>query len=367
MVGGSGRDAPSTRSVTGSPASRTPLRSCSRSARPGLRIERGRPVVGAEHAEQRPHLVDCLPAGDRDHLQRVPHVRLLAVQHPGRGPGLEHDHRHVVRHHVVQLAGDPAPLDRHRGLRLQLPLLGELAVRRFQRHVLAPPAADGAPDGPRGHQPDEGRDDVAGVLAVQPRRDEDRHRRHHQHRRRPQRPPSLSAAADRVRGQRQRDERLERRPVRYRGVDARAVREEHDREGGQRPPSPPGNRHRGQQPQRHPQRLGPAPGRIAEGHDRQHRSERKDGREQRVPGALHPGVTQQVLHAAPHVNDGTADRPRRTSAGRGKRISPARPSELRHRGRRRARPAAPSVRAHVTHPHGGTRHEPAHGRASNYE
>ena len=42
-----GRTWPSIRNVTGRPASRTPLTSCSRSARPGLRLERGPPVVGA--------------------------------------------------------------------------------------------------------------------------------------------------------------------------------------------------------------------------------------------------------------------------------------------------------------------------------
>jgi len=89
-----------------------------------LRLERGLPVAGAlpilgtEHAEQRSHLVDGLPAGGRDHLERVPHVRLLVTHHPGRRPGLDHHHRHVVRHHVVQLARDPPPLDRHCGLRL---------------------------------------------------------------------------------------------------------------------------------------------------------------------------------------------------------------------------------------------------------
>jgi hypothetical protein len=139
-----------------------------------LRPERGRAVVRAEHAEQRPHLVDRLPAGNCDHVERVPHVRLVAVQHPGRGPGLDHHHGHVVGHHVVQLSRDPAPLDRHGCLRLQFPLLGELAVGHFQRRVLVSAAADGPPARPRRYYPDPGRDDVARVLAVQPRRDEDR-------------------------------------------------------------------------------------------------------------------------------------------------------------------------------------------------
>ena len=235
-----------------------------------LRLEGGRAVVGPEHTEQRAHLIDRLPAGGGDHLQRIPHVRLLPVQDPCCAPGLDHHHRYVVRHHVVQLARDPAPLDRHRGLRLQLPLLGQLAIGPLQRHVLVPPATDGPPGRPRRHQPDERRDDVPGVLAVQPGGDEGRRRGRHKHRRHPQRPPSLGAAAHRVGGQRQRDERLERGLVRGRGVDARGIRAEHDSEGGQRPPRPPGDRRGRRQCKRHPQRLGPTPGGIADDQDGKH-------------------------------------------------------------------------------------------------
>jgi len=118
------------------------------------------------------------------------------AQHPRRGPGLDHDHRDVVRHRVVQLTGDPALLDRRRGLRLHFLLLGQLAVGPLQRHVLVPPAACR----PRRHQPGARRDIVAGLLAVQPVRHEHRHRRHHEQRRHPQRTPSLGTAARRVRG-----------------------------------------------------------------------------------------------------------------------------------------------------------------------
>jgi len=94
---------------------------------------------------------------------------------------LDDHHRHVVCDHIVQLTGDPAPLDRDRRLRLQLSLLAELAVGRFQRRVLPAPAADTAPDHPRRQQPDVGRNGVAGILAVQNRRDKDRNGRHRQH------------------------------------------------------------------------------------------------------------------------------------------------------------------------------------------
>lgn len=55
-------------------------------------------------------------------------MRLLAVEYPLSRPGLDDHHRDVVRDHVMQLARDPAALDHHRRLRLQLALPGELKV-----------------------------------------------------------------------------------------------------------------------------------------------------------------------------------------------------------------------------------------------
>ena len=64
----------------------------------------------AEHAEQPPHLDQGLAAGrlDRDH--GLAGLLGLAVEHVGADPRLHRDDAHAVRHHVVQLAGDPQPL-----------------------------------------------------------------------------------------------------------------------------------------------------------------------------------------------------------------------------------------------------------------
>ena len=154
--------------------------------------------------------------------------------------------------------------------------------------------------------------------------------------------------------ERQRDERLERRLVRRRGVDARAVRDEHDREGGQRPPRPPGDRHRGRQRQRHGQRLGlPQEGSPCRGPATTEVTASKAA-SSRVPGALHPGVTQPALDR--RLMSTTVQRAGRRCASAGRRnpdFPRAAERRFRHRGRRRARPplVASSPRNHCKEAH----------------
>jgi hypothetical protein len=99
----------------------------------GLWRQPRRIVRLAQHTEQRPHLVDRLTSGARDRLECIPHVRLRALEHALGSACLHDHHRHVVGDDVVQLARDPSALDRDRGLRLQLALLGELLVREPER------------------------------------------------------------------------------------------------------------------------------------------------------------------------------------------------------------------------------------------
>ena len=112
---------------------RTPSTRRSSSCETGLRrqFRRHRPL--SQHAEQRPHLVDRLPAGPRDCLECLRTSRLLALENALGGACLDDHHRDVVGYDVMQFARDPPALDRDRGLRLQLPLFGELPVRALER------------------------------------------------------------------------------------------------------------------------------------------------------------------------------------------------------------------------------------------
>jgi hypothetical protein len=88
----------------------------------GLRGQVGGLVVGPQYAEQPPHLGQRLSAGGRDRGQRLPGPLRLAGQRVAGPVRLDHHHADVVRHHVVQFAGDPGPLGRRADLRLDVAL-----------------------------------------------------------------------------------------------------------------------------------------------------------------------------------------------------------------------------------------------------
>jgi hypothetical protein len=64
----------------------------------------------AQHADGRPQLLHRARAGLPDRRQRLAGLLRPAVQDVQRHPRPEVDHRDAVRHHVVQLPGDPQPL-----------------------------------------------------------------------------------------------------------------------------------------------------------------------------------------------------------------------------------------------------------------
>jgi hypothetical protein len=72
------------------------------------------PAVLTQDAEQPPHLTQRLAPGALDDPQRGARLLRLLVDHVPADPRLHGDHAHAVRHHVVQLAGDPQPLLGHR-------------------------------------------------------------------------------------------------------------------------------------------------------------------------------------------------------------------------------------------------------------
>ncbi len=64
----------------------------------------------AQRAQHPPQPGQRLPAGGLDGAQRVPCRGGLGVDDPAAGASLDRDDADVVRHHVVQFAGDPQPL-----------------------------------------------------------------------------------------------------------------------------------------------------------------------------------------------------------------------------------------------------------------
>ena len=89
-------------------------------------------VAVAQQPEEAAHLDQGLAAGRLDLAEGGRRLVWAGAQGaPGR-PGLDDHHADRVGDHVVQLAGDPAPLLGHRPTRAQLLLGGQLGVERLQ-------------------------------------------------------------------------------------------------------------------------------------------------------------------------------------------------------------------------------------------
>ena len=63
--------------------------------------------------EQLPDLGERLPASALDQRRGLDRALRVLLEHLPRARGLDHHHAEVVREHVVQLAGDPAALERY--------------------------------------------------------------------------------------------------------------------------------------------------------------------------------------------------------------------------------------------------------------
>jgi hypothetical protein len=144
----------------------------------GLRGVVGVLAVGAQDAEQAAHLGQRLAAGRLDRAQRADRGVRVAVEHAARGPGL-HDHdRDRMRDDVVQLAGDPYALARHRVALTLGALALELLGARPQLGGQARAAAAEAPQSPAAPEEHDGEDDVADRLVGPERSDHDHHHAH---------------------------------------------------------------------------------------------------------------------------------------------------------------------------------------------
>ena len=78
-----------------------------------LRCERRRLAVLAQQADHAPHLGHRVAPGALHREQRVALATLVLAEHAPDGAGLDGHHRHGVRDHVVELAGDPPALLEH--------------------------------------------------------------------------------------------------------------------------------------------------------------------------------------------------------------------------------------------------------------
>ena len=118
----------------------------------GLGHAGGRFLRWAQYAEQAVHLLERLAAGPLGEEQRLLLGLLLGPQQPSHPADVQHRDTQAVRHDIVQLARDPAPLLGYRGRRLPRglplelggPLLEQLRASLPDAHRVAgqPDAAD---------------------------------------------------------------------------------------------------------------------------------------------------------------------------------------------------------------------------------
>ena len=148
---------PSTVTWTGRPESRACSTRRSSWSRPGLRREGRRALVGAQHAEEPPHLCHRLACGRLHTAQVVGLPRELRRQPPANRLGLDGDDADRVRDDVVELAGDATPLLGDSRGRLALALaLGE----KYELVCLTDALANQATDPPRAAEEEAESDDV---------------------------------------------------------------------------------------------------------------------------------------------------------------------------------------------------------------
>ena len=131
--GGSGRGVPSTRSSAVSPPARTGSSSSAARVRPGW----GMLVAGSSGARSTPSS-RCISSSAWRPVRSATQQRLLlrlllGPQQSTHAADVQHRDAQAVRHDIVQLARDPAPLLGHRGRRLPLGLPLELGGPLLQQ------------------------------------------------------------------------------------------------------------------------------------------------------------------------------------------------------------------------------------------
>ena len=216
-----------------------------------LRRHRDLLVLGAEHAEQPPHLVERLRGGSLDRVDGRAGVVGLGLEAVPRPSGLEDDDADRVRDDVVQLAGDARALLEHCEARLLLPLDDQVALART-------PPADRAAGEPRAPEDRREEDEVADEVEERPLvpvddRREDRHRpdQHGSE----DRPATARVRSDRVDRDAERDRKRQRVLVGRRKEVDQDPRADVHRQHGERIPHAPEQRERDEQHERHEERA----------------------------------------------------------------------------------------------------------------
>ena len=112
--------------------------------------------VGMDDVHQPRHLGECLIARLADARKPLGSRRVVLRSGHASRAGLHHDHREVMGHDVVELAGYPGPLAPHREPHEYVLLGFELARALVQRAHQAAPPPDLPADPPRreGHEED---------------------------------------------------------------------------------------------------------------------------------------------------------------------------------------------------------------------
>ncbi len=239
--------------------------------------------VVAQDAENAPHLVHRLPAGQLDHFERSLGLLRIRRQLAPRRAGLDHHHAHRVRDHIVELSGNARSFLGHAlaGEELLLPLGPLRPLGQVLDAVAA--AAHIVTDGERGDEHDAHPENVGDLLGCVDRRSEDDQR----HDRADDDDGSVATPAGAVGGHRvHRDHHADPAgPERLRDL-ARELRREHDEEDRDGRSTPPRNGQRRCHHQRtppHGRRRGLFELRTAE-HVRGERHSRHEDREQPVTG-----------------------------------------------------------------------------------
>ncbi len=207
------------------------------------------PVRLAEHAQHPLHLAQRLTAHRLDRAQRGPGLGGLAVEHVLAEAGLHGDHRHAVRHDVVQFPGDPEPFPGDR--------VGGRPVPQVRD--VGPPLLHQVPDHPEDGEDQPGGGRVPGPQPVEVQHHALRDQQAQRAGQAGQRDPPAAGGRDQVQHHRQRQERA---------AGDLLADDQGDQAAGQ---------HDGQGPDRHP-----APDR-----DRDGQAEGQHG-QQGIPGGQHP-------------------------------------------------------------------------------
>ena len=109
-TGGSGRSSPLTARSTGRPPARESVDELGKAGEVGVTGGAGGGIRLVQQLQDRAELGQCVPPGPLDGPNRLAGAVGVSFEQRVGELALHHDQRHPVRHHVMQLAGDPQSL-----------------------------------------------------------------------------------------------------------------------------------------------------------------------------------------------------------------------------------------------------------------